>query len=43
MKIESVKASYHDFHITVPLFEDPVIHRKVVFCEVETDNKVTSK
>jgi L-alanine-DL-glutamate epimerase-like enolase superfamily enzyme len=38
MKIKSVKATFHDLIVPVPLFEKPIIRRQVVFCEVETDN-----
>lgn len=38
MKIKSIKAGVHAFPVTIPLVKDPIENRKVVFCEVETDN-----
>src|SRR5919106_1822111 len=38
MKIKDVRASVHSFAVTVPLLQKPIEQRKVVFCEVETDD-----
>jgi len=40
VKIKNVKASFHDFEINVPLFKKPIIRRRIVFCEVETDTGI---
>jgi L-alanine-DL-glutamate epimerase-like enolase superfamily enzyme len=40
MKIKDVRASVHSFAVTVPLIEKPIEQRKVVFCEVETDDGI---
>ncbi len=38
MKIKKVKASVHRFPVTIPLIDGPIENRKVVICEVETDD-----
>jgi len=38
MKIASIHASVHSIPVTIPLLGKPIEHRKVVFCEVETDD-----
>ena len=38
MKIESIDASIHAFPIHVPLIDEPIQTRKVVFCRVATDD-----
>lgn len=40
MKIENIKASAHAFEARVPLLKDPVELRKIVFCELETDDGI---
>ena len=40
MKITNIKASVHRFNITPPLLQKPLKDRKVVFCEVETDEGI---
>jgi L-rhamnonate dehydratase len=40
MKIENIKASVHKFNITLPLLDKPLKDRKIVFCEVETDEGI---
>ena len=37
MKIKSIKANIHQVHARVPLLKHP-LRRKIVFCEVETDD-----
>ena len=38
MKIQRISASVHSFPIIPPLLTEPIEHRKVVICEVETDD-----
>lgn len=38
MKIQRISASVHQFPIVPPLLTEPIEHRKVVFCEVETED-----
>lgn len=38
MRIRSVRASVHSFPVTIPLLSRPIENRRVVFCEVETDD-----
>jgi L-alanine-DL-glutamate epimerase-like enolase superfamily enzyme len=38
MKIATIRASVHGIPVTIPLLGKPIEHRKVVFCEVETDD-----
>ena len=38
MKIKNIKASIHQFPVTIPLIEKPIENRRFVFCEVETDD-----
>ncbi len=40
MKIENIKASVHKFNITLPLLVKPLKDRKIVFCEIETDEGI---
>ena len=40
MKIKNVKASVHRFPVTIPLIDEPIENRKVVICEVETDDGI---
>ncbi|MCH7487355.1 MAG: mandelate racemase/muconate lactonizing enzyme family protein [Proteobacteria bacterium] len=37
MKIKSIKASVHQYAVTLPMIDKPLEHRHFVFCEVETD------
>lgn len=37
MKIKNIKASVHQYSVTLPMIEKPLEHRHFVFCEVETD------
>lgn len=37
MKITDIRANVHEFAVTIPLIDEPIEHRKIVFCEVETD------
>ena len=37
MKIKSIKASVHQYAVTLPMIDQPLEHRHFVFCEVETD------
>lgn len=38
MKIKDIRASVHQFPVTIPLIDKPIEQRKLVFCEVETDD-----
>lgn len=38
MKIQRISASVHQFAIIPPLLTEPIEHRKVVVCELETDD-----
>jgi L-alanine-DL-glutamate epimerase-like enolase superfamily enzyme len=40
MKIKDIRAAVHTFPVTVPLIDHPIENRKIVFCEVETDEGV---
>ena len=40
MKIKSIKANVHQIFAEVPLLKHP-LRRKIVFCEVETDDGIT--
>lgn len=37
MKIKDIKASVHQYSVTLPMIDKPLEHRQFVFCEVETD------
>lgn len=41
MKIQRITASVHSFPIIPPLLTEPIEHRKVVVCEVETEDGQT--
>src|SRR5216684_4473369 len=41
MKIKDIRASVHTFKVSVPLIDKPIENRKIVFCEVETDDGLT--
>lgn len=41
MKIQRISANVHHFPIVPPLLDDPIEWRKVVVCEVETDDGTT--
>jgi L-alanine-DL-glutamate epimerase-like enolase superfamily enzyme len=41
LKIESIKATAHHIEVAVPLSERQVVARRIVFCEVKTDNGLT--
>lgn len=38
MRIGTIRAGVHSIPVTIPLLDKPIEHRKVVFCEVETDD-----
>ena len=40
MKIVDIKASAHRIEVAIPLFDKPVITRKIVHCEVYTDSGI---
>ena len=40
MKIKSIKANVHEIYAEVPLLKHP-LKRRIVFCEVETDDGIT--
>lgn len=40
MKIVDIKASAHHIDVAIPLFDKPVITRKIVHCEVHTDSGI---
>ena len=41
MKIREIKASVHHIEVPIPLFDKPVVTRRIVHCEVETDEGIT--
>jgi L-alanine-DL-glutamate epimerase-like enolase superfamily enzyme len=41
VKIERLSASVHEFPVTIPLIDEPIEQRRVVICEVETDDGIT--
>ncbi len=38
MRIKDIRASVHSFPVTIPLIDHPIENRRIVFCEVETDD-----
>lgn len=40
MKIASVKATAHHVEVPLPLFDKPVVTRRIVLCEVTTDDEL---
>ena len=40
MKIASIEASLHQFPIHVPLIDEPIQNRRMVFCKVTTDDGI---
>lgn len=41
MKITHIKASAHHVEVPIPLFDKPVVKRRIVFVQVETDEGIT--
>jgi len=41
VKIREIKASVHHIEVPIPLFDKPVVTRRIVHCEVETDEGIT--
>ena len=41
MKIKHIKASLHQYAVTLPMIDKPLENRHFVFCEVETDEGLT--
>ena len=41
MKIRDIKASVHHIEVPIPLFDEPVVTRRIVHCEVATDDGLT--
>lgn len=40
MKIKDIRASVHQYSVTLPMIDKPLEHRHFVFCEVETDDGI---
>ena len=40
MKIKDIKASIHQYSVTLPMINKPLEQRHFVFCEVETDEGI---
>ncbi len=41
MKIRDIQASVHHVDVSIPLFDKPVVTRRIVHCEVTTDDGLT--